>query len=140
MRPAKSQSKWYRLFSDHKVDPTAVLTWSTDSSRLIQDIFHKNLCEDGRSQQMICNQAASFNRCLFKVQQDMQSQLKTVRTKSKGKSSSKVSTAMNELQYLMNFNASIILAAAKTMECLYLMNFNPSIILAAAKTMEFLLH
>ena len=65
---------------------------------------------------MICNQAASFNRCLFKVQQNMKEQLKTVRTESKDKSSSKVSIAMDELQYLMNFNSSITQAAAKTME------------------------
>ena len=46
----------------------------------------------------------------------MQEQFKTVRSKSKGKSSSKVSTAMEEMQYLMNFNSSICQAAAKTME------------------------
>ena len=46
----------------------------------------------------------------------MQEQLKTIRTESKGKSSSKMSTAMDELQYLMNFNSSITQAAAKTME------------------------
>ena len=46
----------------------------------------------------------------------MQDQLKTVRTESNGKSFSEVSTAMDELQYLMNYNASITQAAAKTME------------------------
>ena len=39
-----------------------------------------------------------------------------MRSESKGKNSSKVSTAMEELQYLMNFNSSICQAAAKTME------------------------
>ena len=34
LRPAKSQSKWYGLFSDHKVDPSAVSSWSTDASKL----------------------------------------------------------------------------------------------------------
>ena len=34
LRPAKSQSKWYGLFSDHKVDPSAVSSWCTDSSKL----------------------------------------------------------------------------------------------------------
>ena len=34
LKPAKSQSKWYGLFSDYKVDPAAVSTWSTDSSKL----------------------------------------------------------------------------------------------------------
>ena len=47
----------------------------------------------------------------------MQQQLKTIRTnQSKGKSSSKVSTATDELQYLMDFNSSICQAMAKTME------------------------
>ena len=64
---------------------------------------------------MICNQAASLNWCFFKVQQDMQPQLKTIQSESKGKSSSKVSSPTDELQYLMEFNASITQAAAKTM-------------------------
>ena len=32
LRPAKSQAKWYGLYSDHKGDSTAVLTWNTDES------------------------------------------------------------------------------------------------------------
>ena len=51
----------------------------------------------------------------------MQVQFKIVRSESKGKSSSKVSTAMEEMQYLMNFSSSICQAAAKTME--HLMEF-----------------
>ena len=46
----------------------------------------------------------------------MQDQLKTLRSESKGKSSQKSSLAADELQYLMDFNASITQAAAKTME------------------------
>ena len=65
---------------------------------------------------MICNQAASFNRCLFKVQQGMQTQLKAIWTERKEKSASKVALATDELQYLMDFNASITQAVAKTME------------------------
>ena len=34
LRPAKLQSKWYGLFSDHKVDPSAVSSWNTDASKL----------------------------------------------------------------------------------------------------------
>ena len=59
LRPAKSQSKWYGLFSDHKVDTSAISTWSRDASvlnscysriaRLHHNIFHKKLCKDGRS-------------------------------------------------------------------------------------------
>ena len=64
----------------------------------------------------MCNQAASFNRCLFKVQKDMQTQLKTVRSESKGKGSSRASDAAEELQFLMEFNSSITQAAVKAME------------------------
>ena len=31
LRHAKSQSKWYRLYSDHKADHSAVSTWNTDA-------------------------------------------------------------------------------------------------------------
>ena len=50
------------------------------------------------------------------MQQDMQSQLKTLRSESKGKGSSKVSAATSELQYLMDFNSSITQEVAKTMD------------------------
>ena len=46
----------------------------------------------------------------------MQSQLKTIRLEHKGKSSSKLSTATEELQFLMDFNSSICQAMAKSME------------------------
>ena len=46
----------------------------------------------------------------------MQDQLKTLRSESKGNSSSKVSSAADELQFLMDFNCSITQAAAKSME------------------------
>ena len=53
---------------------------------------------------------------MFRVQQNMQDQLKTIRSDSKGKSSSKVSSAVGELKFLMDFNSSITQAAAKSME------------------------
>ena len=138
LRPAKSQSKWYRLFSNHKVDSSPVSTWSTDAYKL-NSCYSRIARQSGltstppalrrisqetlrrweklaREAMVICNQAASFNWCLFKVQQNMQEQLKTVRTESKGKGSSKVSFATEELQFLMDFNASITQAAVKTME------------------------
>ena len=46
----------------------------------------------------------------------MQTQLNILRSESKGKSSTKVSAATDELQYLMDFKASITQAATKTME------------------------
>ena len=46
----------------------------------------------------------------------MQSQLKAIRIEHKGKSSLKLSTATEELQFLMDFNSSIFQAMAKSME------------------------
>ena len=56
------------------------------------------------------------NRCLLKVQQNMQTQLRTIRAESKGKTASKVSAATDELQFLLDFNSSVCQAMAKAME------------------------
>ena len=34
LRPVKSQSKWYGLYSDHNIDSSAVTPWNTDASKL----------------------------------------------------------------------------------------------------------
>ena len=67
LRPAKSQSKWYGLSSDHKADPAAVSTWCTDacklnisysriarqsglsSTHLLQGVFLRRRSDDGRN-------------------------------------------------------------------------------------------
>ena len=85
------------------------------SRRISQDTLRK-WEKSAREASVVCNQAAGFNRCLFKVQQEMQSQLKTIRGESKGKASKKISEASDELQFLMTFNSSITQAAAKAME------------------------
>ena len=119
LRPARSQSKWYGLHSDHKGDSSTVKTWSTDASKLnscfsrftrqlsltstpptLRHLSQETLRKwekSSREATVICNQAASFNRCLFKVQQSMQEQMKTIRSESKGKGSAKVSPALDEL-------------------------------------------
>ena len=129
LKTAKSQSKWYGLSSDHKADPAAVSNWSTESSKL-NSCYSRIARQSGltstppasrcisqeplrrwekssREATVICNQAASFNSCLFKVQRDMQNQFRNLRVESKGKGSSKSSGTMDELQHLMEFNASI---------------------------------
>ena len=139
VRTAKSQSKWYSLHSEAKTDSSDSLkSWNTGSSRLnstylriarqagiasnpplSRPISQENLRKwerSARESSVICNQAAGFNRCLLKVQQSMQSHLKTIRTESKGKSASKVSTATDELQFLLDFNASVCHAMARAME------------------------
>ena len=70
-----------------------------------------------RESTYICNQAAGSSRCLSKVQSGMQAQLTVIQDKqSKGKSSEMISTATDELQYVLNFNRSITQCMGKTME------------------------
>ena len=138
LRPPRSQSKWYGLHSEQQTDQTKVTSWNTGHSKLNSSFGRiarkaalastppasRRISQDSlrrwertaREASVVCNQAASFNRCLFKVQADMQSQIKTIRSEGKGKGSSKVSEATEELQFLRDFNASITQAAAKAME------------------------
>ena len=139
VRTAKSQSKWYNLHAEVKKDTSdSVKSWNTGSSRLnstylriarqagiasnpplSRPISQETLRKwerSARESSVICNQAAGFNRCLLKVQQSMQSQLKTIRTESKGKSASRTSAATDELQFLLDFNSSVCHAMAKAME------------------------
>ena len=133
---AKSQVKWYGLHTDPKKDTSdtiascntgssclkstyqriarqAVIASYPPLSRAIsQESLHK-WERSARESSVICNQAAGFNRCLLKVQQDMQIQLKAIRAEAKGKSASKVSAATDELQFLLNFNASVCHSMAK---------------------------
>ena len=138
LRPPRSQAKWYGLYSDQPANQTKVSSWNTGpcklnssfgrisrkvalastppaSHRISQDTLRR-WEKTAREASVVCNQAASFNLCLFRVQRDMQTQLKTVRGESKGKGSSKASEATEELQFLMEFNAGITQAAAKAME------------------------
>ena len=112
-----SQSLWFRLYSDqHETSSSGISSWNSDASRLnstdsrvaraagvasnppaTRQITQDSLRsweKSAREASVICNQAAGFNRCLFKVQNNIQQQLKTIQTdQGKGKSSSKVSTA-----------------------------------------------
>ena len=138
LRPPRSQSKWYGLHTDQKTDPSKVSTWHTDAvklnssysriarytglgstspaSRRISQETLRRWERSAREASVICNQTASFNRCLVRVQQNMKDQLKVLKAEHKGKGSAKVSPAVEELHYLLDFNASISQAAAKSME------------------------
>ena len=138
LRPPKPQTKWYGLYSDQQLDPATVTSWHTGpaklnnsfgriarkaalaatppaSRRISQDMLRR-WERTAREASVVCNQTASFNRCLFKVQGDMQAQLKVIRSENKGKVSKKLSEAAEELQFLMEFNSSITQATAKAME------------------------
>ena len=143
VKPVRSQAKWYGFVADKQKGEAAtdrtVLSWNTDASKVnstysriakaagisstppaSRQISQDNLRrweKSAREASTICYQAAGFNRCLYRVQDNMKSQLKTIKTElAKGKSSSRVSDAASELQFLMNFNASITQAMVKTLE------------------------
>ena len=141
VRPARSQQKWYGFFDDQQKCTTAktVSSWNTDASKVNSTYSRiakaagiastppasRQISQDSlrrwekaaREASTFCNQAAAFNRCLNKVQDNMHSQLKTVKAElGKGKSSTRVSGAAGELQFLMDFNSGITQAMAKTLE------------------------
>ena len=111
LRSVKSQSKWNGLYSNQKADSTAVSSWNTDASRLnssysriarqaglastlptLRNIFLQNLQnweKCAREACGICNQAVSYNSCLFKAQLRA-CRHKAIWIESKGKSTSKV--------------------------------------------------
>ena len=139
LKPPRSQAKWYGCHPQQKSDTTeTVISWSTDTSRLnsaylriarpagitstppqscpiSQDTLRKWEKTAGELS-VICNQAAGFNRYLVKVQQEMQSHLRAIKSEHKGKLATKLSAATEELQFLMDFNSSICQAMAKSME------------------------
>ena len=118
LRPPKPQTKWYRLYSDQQLDPATVTSWNTGPSKLnsfgritrkaalaatppasrrnSQDTLR---CWErtAREASVVCNQTASFNRCLFKVQGDMHTQMKVIRGENKGKVSNKSLKNYNSL-------------------------------------------
>ena len=141
VRPARFQQKWYGFFDDQQKCTTAktVSSWNTDASKVNSTYSRiakaagiastppasRPISQDSlrrwekaaREASTFCNQAAAFNRCLNKVQDNMRSQLKTVKAElGKGKSSTRVSGAAGELQFLMDFNSGITQAMAKTLE------------------------
>ena len=138
LRPPKPQTKWYGLYSDQQLDPATVTSWHTGPAKLNNSFgkiarkaalaatppASRKISQDtlwcwertAREASVVCNQTASFNRCLFKVQGDMQAQLRVIRLENKGKASKKLSDAAEKLQFLMEFNSSITQPTAKAME------------------------
>ena len=107
LRRPKPQTKWYRFYSDQQLDPATVSTWNTGPSKLnnsfgriarraalastppascwISQDTLRRWESTAREASVVCNQTASFNRCLFKVQSDMQAQIKVIRGENKVK-------------------------------------------------------
>ena len=138
--PPKSQSHWYRINPAEPKDPTRpgkyVSTWPNDVAK-INSAFSRiakpsianthppvrQLSQDtvrkwekaAKESSCICNQSAGFNRCITKVQDSVQDQLKILQTElGKGKSSAKAQSALDELHYLISFNQNVSFAMGKS--------------------------
>ena len=130
--------KWYNMYTEKKdFSRSKVFSWTNQPARLNSSfprIANRSLpsapasrpiSQDtlrkweraARDQTYMCNQAASFSRCLTKVQDSMASHLKVLQTdKGKGKSTGKSHQAVEELDFLITFNKSITQAMARTMQ------------------------
>ena len=129
--------KWYDMYTSKKdFSRSKVFSWTNQPARLnssfpriasrslpsapasrpvSQDTLRK-WERAARDQSYMCNQAASFLRCLTKVQDSMTTQLKLLQNdKGKGKSTGKTHQAIEELDFLITFNKSITQAMARTM-------------------------
>ena len=130
VKHSKSHAKWYGLHPNQDRLAGSVSFWHCDSTKLNSAYSwigrssglaspvqtSRTLSQDTlrhwekatRESTYICNQAARLGRCLSKVQQGMQTQLKFLQSaQTKGKSNGKVGAATEELQFLINFSASI---------------------------------
>ena len=128
-------SRWYGMHAEGNESST-VRTWSPDPAKLNHSFsrvarrnmpsapppraFSQDLLRRweraAREQTVMCNQAAGLSRCLTRVQDSMNIQIKTLSLDSKGKSSEKARQAVSELEYLTTFNWSISQAMARTMQ------------------------
>ena len=124
--------RWYGMHAEKDSDSSAVRTWLPEPAKLNHSFsrvarinlpsappsraFSQDLLRRweraAREQTIMCNQAAGLSRCLTRVQDSMNYQLKTLRLDSKGKSSEKMKQAVSQLEYLTTFNRSV----ARTMQ------------------------
>ena len=136
LRPPKSQNRWYGIHPAEPKDPLrpgkSVNTWPNDAAKLnsafprickpsvanshppgrpiAQDTLRK-WEKAAKETSYVCNQSAGFNRCITKIQDSVQENLKILQTElSKGKSSGKAQAALDELHYLASFNQNVSFA------------------------------
>ena len=126
LSPPKSQSRWYGIHLAEPKDVTRpgryVTTWPNDTSSqplshpIAQDTLRK-WEKAAKETSYICNQSSGFNRCITKIQDSVQEQLKVLQSEhGKGKSSSKAQTALDELHHLTSFNQNVSFAMGKSLQ------------------------
>ena len=107
--PAKLNSTFTRVARRSLPSAPASRTFSQDTLRRWERVF--------REQSMICNQAAGLSRCLTKVQDSMVTQLKSLRVDTgKGKAAERTQQAVEELEYLVTFNITVLFHKQRTMQ------------------------
>ena len=147
LRPPKSQSRWYGIHPAEPKDPTRpgkyVNTWPNDAAKINsafpriakQNVANtqpavRQLSQDtvrkwekaAKESSYICNQAAGFNRCITKLQDSVQEQVRILHNEmGKGKSSDKAQSALDELHYLTTFNQNVSFTMGKSLQ--HLSNF-----------------
>ena len=92
------------------------LTVTPPSRPIAQDILRKwdKALREGT---YICNQAAGFNRCISKLQTDIQDNFRALEAElSKGKSSQKAEKALTEIRDLTTFNQNVSFCMGKAMQ------------------------
>ena len=142
LRPPKSQNRWYAIHPAEPKDPTrpgrSVNTWHNDAAKL--NSAYPRICKpavanthppsrpisqdtlrkwekSAKETSYVCNQSAGFNRCITKLQDSVQENLKALQTElSKGKSSTKAQAALDELHYLASFNQNLSFAMGKSLQ------------------------
>ena len=142
LRPPKSQARWYGIHPAEPKDISRlgkyVTTWPNDAAKLnsafariakpsattsqpssrpiAQDTLRK-WEKAAKETSYICNQSAGFNRCITKIQDSVQEQLKVLQSElGKGKSSPKAQAALDELHYLTSFNQNVSFAVGKSLQ------------------------
>ena len=137
LRPPKSQSRWYGIHPAEPKDPTRpgkyVNTWPNDAAKINsakQNVANtqpavRQLSQDtvrkwekaAKESSYICNLAAGFNRCITKLQDSVQEQVRILHNEmGKGKSSAKAQSALDELHYLTTFNQNVSFAMGKSLQ------------------------
>ena len=142
LRPPKSQSRWYSIHPAEPKDPTRqgkfVNTWHNDAAKLnsafprickpavanthppsrpLSQVTLRKWEKAAKETSYVCNQSTGFNRCITKLQDNVQENLKALQTElSKGKSSTKAQAALDELHYLASFNQNLSFAMGKSLQ------------------------
>ena len=142
LRPPKSQTHWYGIHPTEPKDPLrpgkSVNSWPNDAAKLnsafprickpavanshppSHPIAPDTLCKwekAAKKTSYVCNQSAGFNRCITKIQDTVQENLKSLQNElSKGKSSAKAQAALDKLHYLASFNQNVSFAMGKSLQ------------------------